>query len=53
MTVFMLRLPLAVVSFSEKLSGVALASKVIIICHYSCLCTNFFKKTKAPISRLP
>ena len=42
MTVFILRLPLAVFSFSEKLSGVALASKVIIISHYSYLCTFFF-----------
>ena len=48
---FILRLPLAVFSFSEKKSSVALALKVIIISHYSCLTTYFFKKTQ--ISRLP
>ena len=42
---FTLYLPLAVFSFSVKLSNFALVSKVRIILHYSYLSTNFFKKT--------
>ena len=38
---FILHLPLTVFSFSVKSSRLALASKVRIILHYSCLCTNF------------
>ena len=51
-TMFTLYLPLVVFSFSAKLSSFALASKVRIILHYSHPCTNFFKKTSTPISRL-
>ena len=40
-TMFILHLPLTVFSFSVKSSSLALASKVRIILHYSCLCTNF------------
>ena len=44
MTMFILHLPLAVFSFSVKLSSFALASKVRIILRYSHLCTNCFKE---------
>ena len=44
-TMFTLHLPLAVFSFSEKLSSFAFASKGRIILHYSYLCTHFFKTT--------
>ena len=44
-TMFILYLPLAVFSFSVKLSSFSLASKARIILHYSNQCTNCFKKT--------
>ena len=40
MTMFILHLPLAVSSFSVKLSSFALASKARIVLHYSHSCTN-------------
>ena len=44
LTMFTLHLPLAVFSFSEKLSSFALASEARIILHYFHLSTHFFKK---------
>ena len=44
-TMFVLYLPLAVFSFSGKLSSFTLASKFRIILHYCHLCTIFVKKT--------
>ena len=49
MTMFTLHLPLTVFQFLRRN---AFASKVIIISHYSRLCTHFFKETKPQISRL-
>ena len=49
MTMLTLYLPLAVFSFSEVMQ---FASKLIIISHYSRICTHFFKKTKPRISHL-
>ena len=42
-TMFILHLPLAVFSFSVKLSSFALASNARIILHYSHLCAHFLK----------
>ena len=42
---FCLTFARAVFSFPVKLSSFALASKALIILHYSHLCTYFFKKT--------
>ena len=44
-TMFTLYLPLAVFSFSVKLSSFALVSKDRIILHYSHLCFFFFQET--------
>ena len=45
-TMFTPHLPLAVFSFSEKLSSFALASKARIILHYCHLCTHFFQENR-------
>ena len=47
---FILHLPLAVFSFSVKLSSSGLASKARVIVHCSPLCTTLLKKTKTRIS---
>ena len=44
-TMFILYLPLAIFSFSVKLSSFASASKARISLHYSHLSTLYFKKT--------
>ena len=49
MAMFIVYLPIAVFSFSEKLRSLALASKVRISLHFSDLCTLYFKKkTRMP-----
>ena len=49
-TMFILQLPLAVSSFSEKLSVFALELKASIVLYYFHLRTHIFKKTNANLT---